>query len=141
MIAKLLPAGPVPSAHADTLLEIAALMTAVDGHLADAELAAFAEIATRVRGRATSPADSASFLKGLSTDPAAIASRVRSIAPSLPADLRETAFKLAIGLALVDDDASPLEDELVGVLYESLELDPARAESLAAEVRSAFQAP
>src|SRR5260221_14324104 len=125
-IAKLLPAGPVSnSAHADALLEIAFLMTAVDGRLEETELAAFREIATRVHGKEMDPNEIVKHFT-VSIDNERIKARVRAVAPTLPADLRETAFALAIGLALVDADASPLEDELVGVLYESLGLDPAR---------------
>ena len=143
-IAKLLPAGPVSNPqHADALLEIAFLMTAVDGRLEPQEIDAFREIAARVRGKTVAEIDPTELSKrfAVSTDPAAISARVREIAPKLPAALRETAFKIAIGLALVDDDASPLEDELVGVLFDSLGLEAGRAEELAAEVRAVFHAP
>jgi tellurite resistance protein len=62
--------------------------------------------------------------------------RIRAIGPTLPIELRESAFKIAIALALVDDDASPHEDALMHVFFEALGLDPARAEALAAEARS-----
>jgi hypothetical protein len=142
-ISKLLPKGPVNDpAHADVLLEIAFLMTAVDGRLEESELTAFREIAARVTGRAATDIDPAHIVRRFSMmiDPEEIKNRVRAIAPKLPADLRETAFKLSIGLALVDNDASPLEDELVGILFEALALDGDRAEALAAEVRAVFTA-
>src|SRR5579864_6901372 len=137
-IRELLPAAPVAdAAHADALLEIAFLMTAVDGRLEERELAAFREIAARVQGRAAAEVDPQAVAArfAVSTEPGAIAARVRVLGPTLPAPLREKAFQLAIGLALVDDDASPLEDELMGVLFEALGLDGARAEALAAEAR------
>jgi uncharacterized tellurite resistance protein B-like protein len=143
-ISKLLPAGPVSdAAHADALLEIAFLMTQADGKLEEAELVAFREIAARVYGRATNEIDPTEIVQRftVSVDGNEIKERVREIAPKLPAGLRESAFKLAIGLALVDDDASPMEDELVGVLFEALGLDGARAEAIASECRAAFQAP
>src|SRR4051812_10153774 len=119
-IAKLLPSGPVSdAAHADALLEIAFLMTQADGRLEEAELSAFREIAARVYGKATNEIEPTEIVQRftVSIDGDEIKARVRELAPKLPAGLRETAFKLAIGLALVDDDASPLEDELVGVLF------------------------
>ncbi len=142
-IANLLPAAPVTDgAAAETLLEIAFLMTAVDGRLEPQEVEAFREISARVKGQPVASIDPADITKrfSVSTDPAAIAVRVREIAPKLPAALRETAFKIAIGLALVDEDASPLEDELVSVLFESLGLEAGRAEELAAEAREVMAA-
>lgn len=41
-------------------------------------------------------------------------------------------------LALVDQEASPEEDELVGILFEGLGLTMERADALAEEVRKAF---
>ena len=63
---------------------------------------------------------------------------MKVIAPTVPAELRELAFNIAMGLALVDLDASPAEDALVGILYEGLSLGADRAEAVAAEVRQAF---
>ena len=142
-IANLLPAAPITdAAHADALLEIAFLFTAVDGRLEQREIEAFSLIAARVKGVPLESVDanalSVRYLAA--TEPESIAARVRVVAPKLPAALRETAFKLAIGLALVDEDASPHEDALVGVLFESLGLEAARADELAAEVRALFQA-
>ena len=53
-------------------------------------------------------------------------------------DLRELTFKIAMGLALVDSDAAPDEDALMGLLFEHLGLTADRAEAVAAEVRKAF---
>jgi hypothetical protein len=140
-IAKLLPRSPVASTeHGDVLLEIAYLMTAVDGRLADAELAAYRQIVGSIRSSAAVDADVSALIErfGGVKGKSAIEDRVRAIAPKLPADLREVAFMLAIGLALVDNDAHDAENELVGVLFESLGLAEARADALAAEVRSVF---
>jgi hypothetical protein len=140
-ITKLLPRTPVASAeHGDVLLELAYLMTAADGRLADAELAAYRQIVASIRGAAPSEADVSALLErfGGTVEKSEIEARVRAIAPTLPADLRELAFKLAIGLALVDDDAHDAENELVGVFFTALDLAEERADALAGEVRSAF---
>ena len=105
-ILDLLPSRAIASEHADVLLELAYLMTAVDGRLAPQELAAFREIAGKLHD-APPEIDALVARYGGSTTKEAISERVRSIAPSLPGDLREVAFKLAIALALVDDDAAP----------------------------------
>lgn len=62
--------------------------------------------------------------------------RIRALGPTLPIELRESVFKVAIALALVDDDARPDEDALMHVYFEALGLDPARAEALAREARN-----
>jgi hypothetical protein len=140
-ITKILPAGPVTStAHADVLLELGYLITAADGKLAKAEIDAYREIASRVRGTPASEEDVGALLDrfGGSVTKSEIESRVRAIAPTLPPDLREVAFKLVIGLALADDEAHDDENALVGVLFEALGLAEARADALAEEVREAF---
>jgi hypothetical protein len=143
-IAKILDGQPRPSASADggadLVLEIAFLMTAVDGRLADEELPAYREVAAWVRGKVVSDDDFGGLLERFSgnIETGDIESRVRAIAPALPAELREVTFKIAMGLALVDQDASPEEDALVGILFEGLGLSEPRADALAAEVRSAF---
>jgi DnaJ-domain-containing protein 1 len=76
--------------HADALLEVAFLMGAVDGHLAEEEIA----------------------------------------------DLRETAFEVAVGLSHVDNEATSEENDLVALLATALELTD-RASSLSEEARQA----
>ncbi|MBX3191871.1 MAG: hypothetical protein KF819_33075 [Labilithrix sp.] len=140
-ISKILPAGPVASpAHADTLLELAYLMTAVDGKLVQVEIDAFREIASRLHGTAATDADVTGFVDRFSGSVTReqIETRVREIAPTLPAALRDLAFKLAIGLALVDDDAHDEENALVGVLFQALALPEVRADALASQVRELF---
>lgn len=68
----------------------------------------------------------------------AIEERVRVIAKTVPVALREATFKIAMGLALVDKEAAPEEDALVGILFEGLGLTMERADALADEVRKAF---
>src|SRR5262245_27804016 len=98
-IRAFLPVGPiVPREHADTLLELAFLVTAADGRLAAEEVEAFKELMGRVRG--TPPSDDEvgaiyqRFTKDL--DGATCIDRVRAIAPKLPVDLREAAFRVAM---------------------------------------------
>ena len=140
-IAKILPARPAATIEeADTVLELAYLMTAVDGRLADEELPAYREVAAWMRGEVIADADFGVLLERFSAnlEKGQIEERVRAIAPKVPPQLREIAFKVAMGLALVDQEASPEEDELVGILFEGLGLTMERADALAAEVRAAF---
>jgi NTP pyrophosphatase (non-canonical NTP hydrolase) len=139
-----LPSSAIPAEeHADVLLELAFLVTAADGRLAAEEAAAFRDLMERVRGKAPSDdeigAVYARFTRQL--DASTCADRVRAVAPMLPSELREPAFRVALALALIDRDASPHEDELIDVLFHSLELDLDRAEALAEEVRVALSPP
>ncbi|MBX3227784.1 MAG: TerB family tellurite resistance protein [Labilithrix sp.] len=129
--------------HADALLELAFLVTAADGKLAKEEADAFRELVARVRGKAASDDELGAlytkFTKAL--DGTSCIDRVKLVAPKLPADLREAAFRVAMALALIDRDASPQEDALIDVLFHSLGLDEARAEEVAKEVRVALSPP
>ena len=137
-IAELVPAAVAAPEHADALLEVAFLMSAVDGHLADEELEAFGALVGRVRGRAATNDEIGQLLERFvfSAHTVGVPDRVREVAKSLPADLRAPAFKVAIALAMVDHDASEHEDELVGVLAEALGLE-GRVAELTAEARAA----
>jgi tellurite resistance protein len=144
MMNAFLPVGPVASReHGDTLLELAFLVTAADGRLAAEEAAAFRELLGCVRG--TTPTDEETsalyirFMKEL--EGSTCEARVRAVAPKLPADLREPAFRVALALALIDRDASPHEDALIDALFQSLALDEARAQEIAREVRVALSPP
>jgi tellurite resistance protein len=133
-IVDLLPTGPIASAaHAEAFLELAYLMTAADGKFTDEERRAFGQILTRVRG---TPGDVDATVSKFARTGADAKERIRALGPTLPTELRESAFKVAIALALVDDDASPHEDALMHVYFEALGLDPARAEALATEARA-----
>lgn len=143
-IRAFLPVGPIAAQeHADTLLELAFLVTAADGRLAAEEAAAFRELMGRVRGQPTSD-DEVGALYQRFTDQlqgSTCIDRVRVIAPKLPTELREGAFRVALALALIDRDASPDEDDLIDALFESLQLDRDRAEAVAKEVRVALSPP
>lgn len=138
-IAKLVSSPIAATEHADAVLELAFLVGAVDGHLADEELAAFAELVGCVRGRAVKKEEVddllGRFLVTAQSTPGA--ERVRELAGALPGELRETAFKIAIGLSLVDREENEHEDELVGLLAASLGLAE-RSIALTAEARAAF---
>lgn len=140
-ITKILPARPDTTAeNADVLLELAFLMTAVDGRLEDEEVTAFRSVVSWIRGAPVSDTDFGLLLERVSgnIDAESIAARVRELAPKVTPELRELTFKIAMGLALVDNDAATAEDELMALLFEHLGLTNERAEAVAAEVRKAF---
>ena len=141
-ITKLLPGegGPISSNEAcENVLELAFLMSAVDGHLADEELEAFRELVTCARGRSATKDDVDDLLERyvVAAHSVGVDERMREVAKSIPEDLRETAFKVAIGLSLVDSDASEFEYEMIAVLAKQLELGD-RAVPLAKEARAAL---
>jgi tellurite resistance protein len=144
MMNAFLPVGPIASRdHADTLLELAFLVTAADGRLAAEEAAAFRELLGRVRGAPPSDEEMGALYTRFTgaLEGSTCEARVRRLAPKLPADLRESAFRVALALALIDRDASPHEDALIDALFQSLGLDEARAEEIAKEVRVALSPP
>lgn len=143
-IEAFLPVGLIAvEQDADTLLELAFLVTAADGCLAAEEAAAFRKLMERVRGRAVTDKDVADIYARF-TDALegwTCADRVKVLGPKLPVELREPAFRVALALALVDRDASPHEDDLIDVLFHALQLDLDRAEALAKDVRVALSPP
>jgi Tellurite resistance protein TerB len=138
-IAQLVPSPIAATAHADAILELAFLVSAVDGHLAEEELAAFGQLVGAVRGREPSAVELddllGRFLMAVQSTPGE--DRVRQLSAALPGELRETAFKIAIGLTLVDHEENEHEDVLVGILAASLGLAE-RSIPLTAEARAAF---
>lgn len=143
-ITAFVPIAPVPAKdQADTLLELAFLVTAADGRLAAEEAAAFRDLLGAVRGTPASDDEVASLYARFTEQLTGFtcADRVKDLAPKLAPDLRETAFRVALALALIDRDASPHEDALVDVLFHALGLELARAEALAKEVRVAMSPP
>jgi tellurite resistance protein len=143
-ITAFLPVTAIASTeHADTLLELAFLVTAADGNLAAEEAAAFRDLVERVRGKAPSEEEIGAlytrFTKAL--DGSTCIDRLKAVAPSLPNELKEPCFRVALALALIDRDASPHEDDLIDALFHSLGLEEARAEEVAREVRVALSPP
>ncbi|MDB4943459.1 MAG: hypothetical protein JWP97_2993 [Labilithrix sp.] len=137
--AKLVPA-PIPRASdADGILELGFLVTATDGHIAPEELRAFGEVLTLLRGRPV-PQEEIDELLGrflMTLQATLLDDRVRELSAALPGDLRELAFKIVIGLTLVEHEENEQEDELVGLLAASLGLAE-RSIPLTAEARAAF---
>jgi hypothetical protein len=126
----------------DVLLELAYLTTAVDGKLVDEEIAAFQAVAGRLRGApvGTKELDALFDRYGGNVEYAEISERVGKIAPTLPADLKALAFKLAVGLSVVDLDASDDEGDLQVVLAEALGFDATQVDKLTAEVYASLDA-
>ena len=137
-IAELVPTSAAATEHAKALYEVAFLMSAVDGHLADQELAAFGELVGRMQGRAATKDEIGGLLEGFvfSAHTVGVPDRLRQVAKSLPVELHAPAFTLAVALAMADHDASEHEDELAGILAEALALTD-RVTELTAAARAA----
>lgn len=137
-IVELLPNDFAPaSKDVETLLELAYLVTAADGKLVDEEFAAFAAVAARMHGKSKlepSEVDAIVDRFAHNVDPDEIETRVRLLAPTLPDDLHEIAYKLALGMAFVDHDPSDEEDRLHGVLGDALGIAPGRRAAISREV-------
>lgn len=138
-IAKLASSPIADEKHADAVLEVAFLMSAVDGYLADEELAAFRELLPLLRGRPANEGEVDALLGRfvMGVHGSGAEARLREVAAAVPADLRETAFKVAVGLSLVDDDTDESEYELVALLASALDVKD-RAVALAADARAAL---
>ncbi len=130
--------GPIPNeTHADAVLELAFTVSAVDGYLADEELASFKELLATVRGKHVTKEETDRLLQRfvVAAHAQRVPARVRRIAPNVPPDLRETAFKVAYGLSLVDRKETAEEDAIVADLADVLGLGEASADALRDEVR------
>jgi hypothetical protein len=137
-IVELLPNDFAPSEKdAEILLELAYLVTAADGKLLDSELAAFAAIAARMRGKDKLQTDEVDALVDQfahHVEAHEIETRVRILAPTLSESLHDLAYKLALGIAFVDHDPSTEEDWLHGVLGDALGIAPGRRAAISREV-------
>lgn len=135
---ELIPEGLSPTSdEAEIILELAYLVTAADGKLADEELEAFGTLAARLQGRTslTPPAvDEIVERYAGDVDWSDIEARVRELAPKLPLDLRAAAYRLALGLAFVDNDPSEAEDRIHKLLGETLGITPERRAAIARQV-------
>jgi uncharacterized tellurite resistance protein B-like protein len=135
-ITKLL-SGPISNVQdADAVLELAFLMSAVDGVLADEELVAFRALVSTLRGSEATKKDVDDLIERfvVASHTNGVEQRTRQVAPLIPKELRETAFKVVVALAHVDHDESEWEDEMIGILGALLELAD-RAITLAREAR------
>ena len=137
-IVELLPNDFAPSeTDAEILLELAYLVTAADGKLLDSELSAFSAIAARMRGKGsldTAEVDAIVDQFAHHVEAHEIETRVRELAPTLSETLHELAYKLALGMAFVDNDPSNEEDRLHGVLGDALGIAPGRRAAISREV-------
>lgn len=140
-IAALVPTPIANEADGDTVLELAFLMSATDGYLADEELDAFRILVDVVRGRTATKAEVDELLGRflVEANNAGVDERVKTVASTVPPPLRETAYKVAVGLALVDNDESEYEEELADLLASSLGVGE-RATALTKEARVALAA-
>ena len=135
-IAKLVSSPIADRAQGDAVLELAFLVSAGDGHLADEELAAFRELVGCVRGHEAKKEEIDELLGGFLMNAQTIRGedRIRELAATVPGELREIAFKLAVGLTMRGERG---EDELIGILAATLGLAE-RSIPLTAEARAAF---
>ena len=124
-------------AHASALLELAFAMSAVDGHLADEELASFREIVSRVRGKTATDEDIGDLLEKFvhASHMAGLDMRAKQVMARIPPVLRETAYSLAYGLSLVDKEKTEHEDELLADMAKEFGFDTRTAEGIQARVR------
>src|SRR5438067_102897 len=105
----------VNEAERDALLELAYLVTAIDGKLADEELTAFGQLAARLNGQPSSSTQEVDALLqrfGGLVEREEIETRMTEIAKLLPAALHEVAYKTALAFAFVDRDPHGSEDSL-----------------------------
>ena len=140
-IAKLVSSPIADAAQGDAVLELAFLVSAGDGHLADEELAAFRELVGLIRGHVATQEEIDTLLGGFLMSAQTIRGedRIREVGATLPGELRETAFKIAVGLTMVDNEANEAEDQLIGILAATLGLAE-RSIPLTADAREAFDA-
>ena len=124
-------------AQAMALLELAFAVSAVDGHLADEELASFREIVTRVRGKHASDEDIGDLLEKFvhASHMAGLDLRSKQVMAKIPPALRETAYSLAYGLTLVDRERSEYEQELLTDMAKQFGFDEKTASGIQARVR------
>jgi uncharacterized tellurite resistance protein B-like protein len=136
-IDELIPSTLAPSPEqTEILLELAYLVTAVDGRLADEEIAAFETIAARLRGTTITPQDLDAIVGRFAhnVEQTEIEARVRALVPLLEKDLHAVAYRLALGVAFVDHEASEAEDALHKVLGDALGLTPDLRAALSRQV-------
>lgn len=138
-IAALVPEPIMSMDDGDALLELAFLMSATDGYLADEEVAAFRELVGVVRARAVTPKEIDDLLGRflMEANQEGVDERVRYIASIVPEALRETAYRVAVGVALADNDETEWEAELAGELALALGIGKDRATALSKEARVA----
>lgn len=136
-IEELMPSTLAPSPEqTEILLELTYLVTAVDGRLADEEIVAFETIASRLYGRLVSPPELDTLIGRFAhnVERAEIEARVRELATTLEKDLHAVAYRLALGVAFVDHEASVEEDALHKVLGDAVGLSQELRAALSRQV-------
>lgn len=129
---------PIPNeAHATSILELAFAVSAVDGHLADEELASFREIVSRVRGKPATDEDIGDLLEKFvhASHMAGLDARAKQVVAKIPAEHRETAYALAFALSLVDKEASEFEAELLTDMAKDFGFDDRTTKKIQERVR------
>ena len=123
--------------HASALLELAFAVSAVDGHLADEELASFREVVSRVRGKHATDEDIGDLLEKFvhASHMAGLDLRAKQVMARIPPVLRETAYSLAFGLTLVDKERSEYEEELLRDMAKEFGFDERTANGIQSRVR------
>jgi tellurite resistance protein len=124
--------------HRCAILELAFAMCAVDGHLADEELAAFRDLVGILQGRPATDDDVGELLERFveKAQMLGVEERVARLALNVPPPLRETAFRVTFALSLVDGEESAFERELVAELAGHLAMSAEQAAALEASVRA-----
>jgi uncharacterized tellurite resistance protein B-like protein len=136
-IDELIPSTLAPSPEqTEILLELAYLVTAVDGRLADEEIVAFETIASRLKRKAVSTPELDAMIERFAhnVEREEIEARVRELVPMLDKDLHAVAYRLALGVAFVDHEPSEAEDALHKVLGDALDLAPELRAALSRQV-------
>ena len=114
------------------VLELAFAVCAVDGHLADEELATFRDLVTALQGRPATDDDVSELIERFveKGHTLGVEHRVARIALNVPPELRETALSVAYALSLVDGEESEYEVELLAEVVAHLGIEPRRAAEL-----------
>jgi uncharacterized tellurite resistance protein B-like protein len=136
-IDELIPSTLAPSPEqTEILLELAYLVTAVDGRLADEEIVAFETIASRQKRKAVRTPELDAMIERFAhnVEREEIEARVRELVPMLDKDLHAVAYRLALGVAFVDHEPSEAEDALHKVLGDALDLAPELRAALSRQV-------
>jgi len=135
--------GPMEEAITEAILEVAYLTMCIDTHLDERELRAFAHAAGALLGGEAAD-DKASVVKHVGAWLKEFAERAKArsaeerlpeLAQMLPEQARNVAYQVACYIAAADSDEDDREFEFDLTLIDVLDLDQAKADDLAEEVR------
>jgi hypothetical protein len=128
-------------AEADAILEIAYLSTVVDGRLTDEELASFAQLIVRLRGKPALGAELDAVLDRFAAqiEHRDVEERLMQLAGALRSGVaRRTAYKVAFAMALCDLASSDDDADFDDALLDALGIGVADADALESEVYAAL---